>query len=169
MGAVVGHGKGLGRAFPLVVDRPRSDRVDVAPIGFRLRMDLGIAVDLRGRGEQEDRLLGAGEAEHVVGAQGADFERRNRVIGVIDGRCGRGKVQDGIDGAVEIERFADIVLNRLEGAVAAQLSDIGRHPGDKVIDADHPPAVADQPVTGVQYDGGTGDLYASTDFGVRFS
>ena len=51
--AVVGHRQRLGVALRLVVDAAGADRVDVPPVVLRLRMDLRVAVDLRGRGEQE--------------------------------------------------------------------------------------------------------------------
>ena len=44
--AVVGHRQRLRVALGLVVDAARPDRVHVAPVGLRLRMDLRIAVDL---------------------------------------------------------------------------------------------------------------------------
>ena len=42
-------------------------------------MDLRVAVDLAGAGQQEARVLGLGQAERVVGAERADLERRDRV------------------------------------------------------------------------------------------
>ena len=44
--AQVRHRHRLGVALRLVVDAARADRVDVAPVGLLLRMDLGVAVDL---------------------------------------------------------------------------------------------------------------------------
>ena len=43
----------LGAAFAFIVAGARSDRIDVAPIVFGLRMNAGIAVNLRRRGLQE--------------------------------------------------------------------------------------------------------------------
>ena len=81
---VVGHGHRLGEALGLVVDAARPDRVDVAPVALGLRVDQRIAVDLRGRGEQEARPLGLGEPERVVGAERADLERLDRQLEVVD-------------------------------------------------------------------------------------
>src|SRR5258708_24697690 len=53
--AVVGHRQGLRVALGLVVDTPRADRVDVAPVGLRLGVFEGVAVDLGGRRGQEAR------------------------------------------------------------------------------------------------------------------
>ena len=43
---VVRHRHGLGEALGLVVHAAGADRVDVAPVGLGLRVDLGVAVDL---------------------------------------------------------------------------------------------------------------------------
>ena len=95
--AVVGHRQRLGVALRLVVDAARADRVDVAPVVLLLRMDLGVAVDLAGRGDQEAGALPLGDAEHVVGAVGADLERVQRQPQVVDRARRRGEVVDEVD------------------------------------------------------------------------
>ena len=60
--AVIGHRHGLGEALGLVVDPARADRVDVAPVGLLLRVLQGVAVDLRGGGDDEARALGLRQA-----------------------------------------------------------------------------------------------------------
>src|ERR1700730_708706 len=70
---VVRHGERLGGTLRLVVERARSDGIDVAPIGLGLRMDLGVAVDLGGGRKEEDCALRTRHAEHVVGAERADL------------------------------------------------------------------------------------------------
>jgi hypothetical protein len=97
--AVVGHDDGFGEALGFVVDAAGADGVDVAPVGFDLRMDEGVAVDLGGGGEQEARALGLGQAEGVVGAQRADLEGLDRQFEVVDGAGGRGEVEDVVQGA----------------------------------------------------------------------
>ena len=86
MGAVVSHGESLCGTLGFVVDTAWPDRIDVAPVGFGLGMDQGIAVDLGGGGEQEAGLLGPGQPEHVVGAQRPHLEGVNGVTLVIDRR-----------------------------------------------------------------------------------
>ena len=95
--AVVGHGQRLGVALRLVVDPARADRVDVAPVVLLLRVDLGVAVDLAGRGDQEAGALELGDPEHVVGAVGADLERVQRQPQVVDRARRRGEVVDEVD------------------------------------------------------------------------
>ncbi len=82
--AVVGHGDGLGKALGLVVHAPRPHRVDVAPVVLALRVDEGVAVGLRGRGEQEAGALGFREPERLVGAERAHLEGLNGQLQVVD-------------------------------------------------------------------------------------
>ena len=67
--AVVGHGQRLGEALAFVVAGARPDRVHVAPIGFHLRMLQRVAVAFRGGGQQEARILGARQFQHVARAE----------------------------------------------------------------------------------------------------
>jgi hypothetical protein len=58
-------------------------------------------------------------------------------------------MQDGVHRTVDVERLADIVLQRLEVAVAAKVGDVAGRAGDEVIDAEDLPAVGEQPFTEV--------------------
>ena len=51
--AQVRHRERLGVALRLVVDAAQADRVHVAPVRLRLRVDERVAVDLAGGGEQK--------------------------------------------------------------------------------------------------------------------
>src|SRR3989338_2431055 len=59
--AMIGHRERFGESFGFIVHAARPDRVDMAPVMFRLRMDLRIAVDLRGGGEEEFGPRGFGD------------------------------------------------------------------------------------------------------------
>lgn len=47
MGLMVGHHHRLRESLCLVIDASGTDWIDVSPVVFRLRMDQGIAIDLR--------------------------------------------------------------------------------------------------------------------------
>ena len=81
--AVIGHRHRLGEALGLVVAAARADGVDVAPVFLRLRMHERVAVNFRGRGNQEARALFHGQAERFVCAKRADLERLDREIQII--------------------------------------------------------------------------------------
>ena len=101
--AVVGHGDRLGEPLGLVVDAARADRVDVAPVALRLGVDLGVAVDLGGRRQEEPGVLGLGQAQGVVGAERADLEGLDRELEVVD-RAGRGgEVQHAVERPVDVD------------------------------------------------------------------
>ncbi len=52
----------------------------MTPIGLLLRMDFGIAVHLRGRGEQHAGLGALGEAEHVQCALSAGLDGLDGIV-----------------------------------------------------------------------------------------
>ncbi len=104
--AVVGHHHRLGEPLRFVVDPARADRVDVAPVGFRLRVHQRVAVDLGGRGEQDAGAFGLGQAERVVGAQRADLEGLDRQLEIVDRAGGRGEVEDEVDRTVDVVGLA---------------------------------------------------------------
>jgi hypothetical protein len=65
----------LGRPLALVVAGARAGAVDVAPVGFDLRMDQGVAIDLAGRGLQQPGAVALGQAQQAVGAHNAGQHR----------------------------------------------------------------------------------------------
>jgi hypothetical protein len=71
------------------------------------------------------------------------------MVGVIDGGGGRREMQEGIDRTIDVERLADIVLERLEVRVASKVGDIASRAGDEIVDAKDLPAVGEQPLTEV--------------------
>ena len=48
MVTMVSHGQCLLESLGFVVDAAWTDGVDIAPVGFCLRVDFGVAIDLRG-------------------------------------------------------------------------------------------------------------------------
>jgi hypothetical protein len=44
--SMISHDESFGESLGLVINRPRTDWVDAPPIGFRLRMNVGVAVTL---------------------------------------------------------------------------------------------------------------------------
>ena len=141
--AVVRHRQRLGVALRLVVDAARADRVDVAPVGLRLRVHLRIAVDLARRGEQEPRALHLGEAERVVRAVRADLERLQRQAQVVDRARRAREVVDEVDRLRDLDVLRQVVRQEDE-RVAAEMLDVGERARLEVVDADHPVAPAEQ-------------------------
>src|SRR3954452_8157422 len=148
--AQVGHRHRLGVALGLVVDAARPDRVDVAPVGLLLRMDLGIAVDLRRRGQQEAGALGLREAECVVGAVGADLERVQRQARVVDRAGRRGHVVHEIDRLVDVVVRRDVRLDEAEVVAVLDVRDVVEIAGLEVVHADDAVALRDQVIAEVR-------------------
>ena len=106
-----------------------------------------VAIDFGGRGEQEGRLLGARQAEAVVGAQRAHLERLDRQLEIVDRARRRCEVQHVVDRLGEEERLADVVLDEGEVLATAQMLDVAQAAGDQVVDADDAAALLEQAFT----------------------
>ena len=145
--AVIGHRHGLGETLRFVVNAARSDRVDVAPVIFLLRMDERVAVAFRGRGQDERRLLGLGETERVMRAERADFERGDRQFQVIDRAGGRSEMKNVIEFFFRQENETrDVVFDEGEILVAGEVFDVLEIAGDKIIDRDDAMPFRQEPV-----------------------
>ena len=82
----------LGAALAFVVAGARSDRIDVAPIILRLRMNMRVAVNLRRRRLQDLGLHALGQAQHIDGAVHADLRRLHRIELIVDGVAGQARL-----------------------------------------------------------------------------
>ena len=113
---------------------------------FPFWMNEGIAVDLRGGGDEEARALVLRQAERLVRAERADFERLDGEFEVIHRAGGRGEMPDEIHRLLEEDELSDILLNELEGRVPTEVSNVLDAAGDEVIQADDPVAARQQKV-----------------------
>ena len=106
--AAVFQGQGLGRALAFVVATAHAQRVDVAPVALRLRVDLRVAIDFAGRGDEEPRTAPPGHLERLARAVEGRSEGVEAVGLVVRGRGGAGQVEDPI--VVARNRLAHIAL-----------------------------------------------------------
>ena len=113
-------------------------------------MDEGVAVHLRGGGEQEARALRLRQPERLVGAEGADFQGRDRMLEVVHRTRRAREVQDGVQGPLDLDEVRHVVQDELEVVVAPQVGDIGGVPGQEVVHPDHAVALGQEPVTQVR-------------------
>jgi hypothetical protein len=133
--AVIVEEQGFGAALALVVAAARADRIDVAPIAFGLRMDVGIAVDLAGRGLEDARAHPLGEAKHVDRAKHAGLGRLHRVVLVVDRRGRAGQIVDLVH--LDIERPGDVVPHEFEVRMVAIGDQIVAGAGEQIVHAQH--------------------------------
>jgi hypothetical protein len=126
--------KGLGATLAFVVTGSRPDRIDVAPIFLRLRMDVGIAIDLRRRGLQNLGAQPLGEAEHVDGTVHTGLRRLHRIVLVVNGRGRASKIVDLVD--LDIERERHVVAHQLEALTIEEMGDVALGASEEVVDAD---------------------------------
>ena len=141
--AVIVEEQRFRAALALVVAGARTQRVDVAPVAFRLRVDAGIAVHF-GRGGLEHLGPGAlGQSEHVDGADHARLGGLHGVELVMDGGGRAGEVVDLVH--LHVERKADVVAHQLEAVVVEQGGDVAPTPGEVVVHAQHVVALRQEP------------------------
>src|SRR6185437_4037833 len=132
----------FGKALSFVIDRARTDGVDVAPIGLLLRMLERIAVTLRCRGDKILGLVFLCDFQGMQGSQSADFQGFDSMDHVIHRAGRRSKVENIIDlGA--LERAIYIKLEKFEISFAAERFDVGETAGEKIINRNNRIAVSE--------------------------
>ena len=146
MEAVIGHGDGFGEALGFVVDAAGAHRIDVAPVVLALRVHEGIAVDLRGGGEEEAGAPGLGEAESAIGPERADLEGLDGIIEVVDRARRTREVQHPIERTLDLDEVRDIVQHELKAGMLAEVGDVGRVTGEEIVHSDDAVILCQQPV-----------------------
>ena len=147
---VIIHAERFGGALALVVAGADADRVDVAPIRLRLRVDGRVAVDFARRGVQDLCVHALGQAEHVERAVDRRLERLDGVVLVVDGRGGAGQVVDLVD--LRVVGRGDVVAYGIEAVAAQQVADVVLAAREVVVDADHVVAFHDEAFAEVRPD-----------------
>jgi hypothetical protein len=148
--AVVIHHERLGHPLAFVVARARADRVHVAPVALRLRVHVGITVDLGGGGLEDAGPDAPGQGQHVERADHVGLDGLDRVVLVVN-RGGRtGEVVDLPDR--EQERLAYIVTQQLEPAGVQQVADVVAPPREEVVQTDDFVTLGDQTLTEMRAD-----------------
>ena len=125
----------LRATFPLIIAGPHADWVDVAPIFFRLRMDVRIPVDFRGRCLKDFDLEALGEAEHVDGADDTRLRGLGWVELVMHWRRGTREIEDFVD--FDEERKSHIMSYQLHARIREQVCHIMTRAREEVIDAEN--------------------------------
>ncbi len=90
-------------------------------------------------------LTPLGEAEHVQGTKNRGLDGLDRVVLIMDGRSGTGKIEDPVD--LRQEGLSDVVADEFEGRIADEMFDVSAMAGEVVVEADDLVARVDQPIT----------------------
>ena len=129
--AMVIEEKRLGATFALVVTRSRSFRIDVAPIGLRLGVDLRVAIHLAGGCLENPRLDAFCQAQHVDGAVHTGLGGLYRVKLIMDGRRRAGQVVNLVH--LHIEGIGNIMTHEFEVVIVEQRQDIVSCPSEEIV------------------------------------
>lgn len=144
-------------SFAFVVAGSRTDSVDIAPVRFDLRMNLGVAVDFRSRSEKHARLDAFGETEHVQRAFRRRFDSLDRVVLVVRRAGWAGQVEDLID--FQHDGLDDVGDDEVEIGMAQPVSDILFATGKEIVEDRDLVTHAHEPVdeVGTDESGAAGD------------
>jgi hypothetical protein len=159
---MVGHGHGFLKTFGFVINAAGADGVDVPPIFFRLGVDTRIAIDLRGRGDEDAGAFGFGETQTVVGPERAYFKGLNGDLQIVDRAGGGSEVEDESYVAGNVDKFAYVVVVEFKMLQPEKVLDIPEVTGDEVVHSDNVKSFADETIAemGPQESCCTGDQYA---------
>jgi hypothetical protein len=146
----VGRGQRLGATLALVVAGARADGIDVAPIGFRLRVLGRIAVHFAGRGNQHARAALAGHVEQVQRALDGGANGAHGIALVVNGRRRASQVEDLVH--LHGQRLLHVVAEKLEARMLAQVRDVGVRAGEEVVQAHDLVPVGQQALAQVRAD-----------------
>src|SRR5690606_25961576 len=130
---VIRHRQGLGKALRFIVHAARTNRIHIAPVRFRLRMDERISVHLAGGREHEAGILGLRDTERVMRSQRTNLERWYGVLEIVHRACRAGKVQHALQLPRYESRRIDVVVNELIAIVSREVSQVVRAAGKKVV------------------------------------
>src|SRR4051794_12499325 len=130
----------FGTAFAFIVARAHADRVDVAPILFRLRVNCRITIDLRSGSLQNLRAQTLGEAEHIYGPVDTRFRRLHGIVLIMNRGGGAGEIVDFVN--FDIERKCDVMAHQFKPIVVEQMFDVPAAAGEEIIDTQDVRALA---------------------------
>ena len=137
----------LGTAFALVVAGAAADRVDIAPVAFRLRVHRGVTVDLRSGSLEDAGFDPFGQAEAIDRPHDRSLGRLDRIVLVMRRRGRAGQIVNAIN--LELERVDDIVTDQFEVRIPQQMFDVLFSSGEKIVEADDIMPLTDETVAQV--------------------
>ena len=134
--ALVGRDRRLGEALGLVIDRSRSNGIDIAPIGLHLRMHQRISIAFRRGGMQVSGAVLLRNLEGVEGSCRAHQQRFDSEAHVVD-RARRGGEVEYIVDLADIEWLGNIPLLEDEARLVLQMCKVLKIAGGQIIHSDN--------------------------------
>ena len=119
---VIIHKQSFRATFALIVAGTETDRIDIAPIGFHLRMYGRVAIDLACRCLQDFRLDAFGQSQHIDGPHNRRLDRLDWIILIMNGGRGTSQVIDFVHLGEIRRRY--IVAHQFEIGIRQQMHDV---------------------------------------------
>jgi hypothetical protein len=142
--AMIIHEQGFGRSFAFVIASANPDWIDTTTVRFRLRMDLGIAVDFTRGGLEDLGIAPTGHPEQIDRADHARLHRFDRVVLIVAWSCRAGEIVNFIN--FQKQRMNNVVANQLKVRLVQQMSDVRLLAGEEVVDTDDVMSFGNQPL-----------------------
>src|SRR5439155_3031782 len=96
--------------------------VYIAPVSFRLRMDLRVTINFRSRSLQNARMYPLGQTKHIDGAHHVGLDRLYRIVLIVNRRCRTREVINLIDFK---ENWLDhIVTRQIKPMIVEQMCNV---------------------------------------------
>src|SRR6266566_1497900 len=131
--AMIRHGERFGETFCFVIHPAWAHGVHVPPIRFGLRVHQRVAVHFRRRGEQEAGMLRHGETQRLVGAEGADLQRLDRQLEIVDRAGGAREVQHAIERSFDFDVAGDVLVGEPEARMRGDVRQVRRIARDVIV------------------------------------
>ncbi len=135
--SVVLDEKSFRCSFTLIVARPDSNGVDMAPIIFTLRTDFWVTVDFWSWSEEYSGFVLFGKIQNVDRALETSEKSFEGGILVVNGWGGTGQIIDLLGDKINGDFVSDVGVNKFKFGVVNNVLDVPQVTCHEIIDADN--------------------------------
>ena len=130
--------------FAFVIAASTPNWIYISPVGFFLRVNVGIAINFRSGGLKNAGFYPLCQTQHIQGSQHTGFDGLDRIVLVMNGRSRAGQIIDLVD--LEQDRMHYVVPYDFEVGVGEKMGDIVLGTCKEVVETDDFGAGLDQAI-----------------------
>ena len=146
---MIGHRNGFLEPFGFVVNASWANGVDMAEVLFVLGVHFRVAIDFAGGSDGYTGAFVFSQTKAIVHTKRSYLERLDGDFQVINGRRRRGKMQDVVQIALNVDVFGDVVVVKSEVRMLLQVGDVFQIARDEVVHGFDLETLRDEPVAEV--------------------